>query len=242
LPGRTASGPMGGGRCTREEGALSSAEILVISGASDQIVSLISHCRGLVLTGSLALAAARGFGGAAASLAGGPNPLPDVIREDTVRASALLSSPAPERRIEGIQELSNLKDWAAEEAILRLLEDVSPAVRREAVLALGRLGTSRAVPAMIRLLEDPSWELRQNAWLELGRMTAQVLPAGQRRAWQAWWGEEAGAAKETALLAALRAGPMRRPGGRRCAPFGIWPRPQVNRICFSGPAFPSSRL
>ena len=170
------------------------------------MVFLRSYCRVLVLAASQVLAAPLGFGGDLASPSTVANPLPDVIREDTDRAHTLLSSPVPERRLEGIQELSNLKDWAAEEAILRLLDDASPMVRREAVLALGRLGTSRSVPALIRLLADPAWELRQNAWLELGRMTAQRFPPEQRRAWEAWWGDEAGAAHEPLLLAALRAG------------------------------------
>ena len=126
--------------------------------------------------------------------------LPDVISEDAGRFTALLSSPVPERRVEGIQGLANLKHWPAESAVLRLLEDSSPSVRREAVLALGRLGGAQTIPRFIELLDDPSWEIRQNAWLGLGRMTAQDFAGTEKTAWTKWWAESTLAQKAQAFL------------------------------------------
>ena len=188
------------------DAALFFSRIQVVSGASDMMVFLRSHGRVILLVGSLVLAAADGFGGEPGPPGNVSKLIPDVLQEDTDRARALLSSRVPERRIEGIQELSNLRDWAAEEAVLRLLDDPSLAVRRETLLALGRLGTRRSIPALIRMLDDPAWELRQNAWLELCQMTAQRLPPTPRRAWEAWWGDEDGAIIEASLFSALRAG------------------------------------
>ena len=146
--------------------------------------------------------------------------LPDVISEDAGRFIALLSSPVPERRVEGIQCLVNLKHWPAESAVLRLLEDSSPSVRREAVPELGRLGGARTVPRLIELLDDPSWEIRQNAWLGLARMTAQGFDGTAKGAWSKWWAESTLAQKEQALLSvasgtvARRQVPRSGPAGR----------------------------
>lgn len=126
--------------------------------------------------------------------------LTDVLTEDAARFAALLSNPVPERRVEGVQGLANLKHWPAESAVLRLLEDASPEVRREAALALGRLGGARTVPRFIELLDDPSWEIRQNVWLGLGRMTAQDFAATEKAAWAKWWAESTLAQKEQTLL------------------------------------------
>lgn len=136
-----------------------------------------------------------------------PTSFPDMIGEDTGRFTALLSSPVPERRVEGVQGLANLKHWPAESAVLRLLDDASPPVRREAVLALGRLGRARTIPRFIELLDDPSWEIRQNAWLGLGRMTAQDFAASEKATLAKWWAGSTLAQKEQALLR-LAGGPL----------------------------------
>ena len=129
--------------------------------------------------------------------------LPDVVTEDVTRFTALLASPLTERRVEGMQGLSNLKYWPGEDALLGRLSDVSPLVRREAVLALGRLGTAQTVPHFIRLLDDPSWELRQNAWLSLCRMTACNVPADNPAAWRQWWNSGALTNHEAVLFHAV---------------------------------------
>jgi HEAT repeat protein len=129
-----------------------------------------------------------------------PNSWPDVITEDVSRFKTLLRSSVPERRVEGIQGLANLKHWPAENALLPLLEDASLAVRREAVLALGRLGGAQTIPRFIALLDDPSWEIRQNAWLSLRVMTAEDFGSIDKRAWEKWWAESTLAEKEQTLL------------------------------------------
>lgn len=129
-----------------------------------------------------------------------PQDSPDVIITDAGHFTALLSSSVPERRVEGVQGLANLKHWPAESAVLQLLDDVSPSVRREAVLALGRLGGARTVSRFIELLDDSSWENRQNAWLNLGRMTAQDFDVAAKAAWAKWWTESTLAQHEQALL------------------------------------------
>ena len=129
-----------------------------------------------------------------------PTCLPDVINEDAARFSALLSSLMPERRVEGVQGLANLKHRPAESAVIRLLDDAAPAVRREALLALGRLGGIRTIPRFIELLDHPSWEIRQNAWLALGRMTAQNFGPTEKAAWEKWWVESTSVQKEQTLL------------------------------------------
>lgn len=145
--------------------------------------------------------------------------LPDVISEDAGRFIALLSSPVPERRVEGIQCLVNLKHWPAESAVLRLLEDSSPSVRREAVPALGRLGGARTVPRLIELLDDPSWEIRQNAWLGLARMTAQGFDGTAKGAWSKWWAESTLAQKEQALLSVASGTPDTKVSGETNAAY-----------------------
>jgi len=129
----------------------------------------------------------------------------DVISEDVTRFTALLNSRAPERRVEGVQGLSHLKHWPAEEAILRLLDDSSFDVRREALLALCRIGTARSVPRLMALLENSSWELRENAALGLQRMTAQEFSSNQRETWLAWWNASSLAEKRHALFAVASA-------------------------------------
>ena len=125
---------------------------------------------------------------------------PDVISEDVARFTVLLRSPVPERRVEGIQGLANLKHWPAERAVLALLEDTSPAVRREAVLALGRMGGVRTIPRFIALLDDASWEIRQNTWLNLRVMTAEDFGSTNKHAWEKWWTESTPTEKEQTLL------------------------------------------
>ena len=128
---------------------------------------------------------------------------PDVFTEDATRFLQVLTSHEPERRIEGLQGLSNLRYWPAEAAVIEQLSDSSHRVRLEAVLALGRLGSAQSIPFLIGCLVDPSWEIRQNAWLGLQRMTAQSFPVKPSTRWKQWW--EGGAAKnhESALLAAI---------------------------------------
>ena len=159
------------------------------------------------IIGSVALAAGLFLRPAAAFGAAPGGGLPGIIDEDAARALALLSSPAAERRAEGLQRLSSLKHWPAEEAVLRLLEDPAPAVKREAVLALGRLGGARSVPALAQLLDDRVWETRQNAWLALQQMTAQAFDARSSSAWEQWWENGSYASRETALFAGLRTTP-----------------------------------
>lgn len=130
----------------------------------------------------------------------------DVLTEDSTRFSRLLHSSVAERRIEGIQALSHLRHWPAEDELLRLLDDQSPLVRREALLALCRVGTAKSVPRLTALLGDQSWELRQNAWLGLCRMTAQNFPAEQKGQWERWWRSGTAADKAQALLAAAHRG------------------------------------
>jgi HEAT repeat protein len=131
-----------------------------------------------------------------------PAALVDVFTEDVTRFTRLLDSPLAERRIEGIQGLSSLKHWPAEDALLQRLDDPSPAVQRETVLASGRLGTAKSVPRLIRLLDRPAWELRQNAWLGLCHITAQTFPADVPAQWSQWWNSGAATNLPGTLLAA----------------------------------------
>ena len=129
----------------------------------------------------------------------------DIITEDAGRFTRLLTSSAPERRIEGLQGLSDLKCWSAEDAVLPLIEDREPEVRRAAVLAFSRIGGARTIPRFITMLDDSSWELRQHAWLSLCTMTTQEFPAGDRAAWQRWWqGTDLAGHVKTLLVAAQR--------------------------------------
>lgn len=127
----------------------------------------------------------------------------DVVTQDVTRFTRLLESPLPERRVEGIQGLSNLKHWPAETTLLKLLADPALPVRREAVQALGRLGSASSVPRLVDLLSDSSWELRQNAWLNLGRLTAQDFPIDQPQRWRQWWTTGAATNHAATLLARL---------------------------------------
>ena len=125
---------------------------------------------------------------------------PDVITADVARFTRMLSSPVPERRVEGLQGLADLKHWPAESAVLRLLEDSFPTVRRESVLALSRLGSARSIPPFIDLLGDSSWDIRQNAWLSLRTMTMQDFGSMDRNAWKQWWDASPFREKEWVLL------------------------------------------
>ena len=131
----------------------------------------------------------------------------DIITGDAARFTGLLASPVPERRIEGLQGLSDLKHWPAEDAALPLLDDHAQEVRRAAVLALGRIGGARTIPRFIALLDDPSWELRQHAWLNLRTMTTQEFPREDRAAWQRWWQKTNSAGHVKDLLAAAQRSP-----------------------------------
>ena len=129
-----------------------------------------------------------------------PTSVLDVITEDSSHFTALLLSPVPERRVEGVQGLANLKHWPAESALLRLLDDRSPAVRREAVLALSRLGGAATIPRFIPLLDDPSWEIRQNALLGLHALTVEDFDVTAQDVWEKWWTSSTRAEKEQRLL------------------------------------------
>lgn len=131
-----------------------------------------------------------------------PSAVPDVISEDVARFTQLLGSRAPERRIEGLQGLANIKHWPAEDAVLRLLGDPSRAVQLEAVLAVGRLGTARSIPPLIDRLADQSWEISQNARLTLERMTAEEFPAAEPARWKQWWNDGAATNHESTLFSA----------------------------------------
>ncbi len=112
---------------------------------------------------------------------------PDVLTEDVLRFSKLLSSSVPDRRIEGIEGLSDLKYWPAEELIVPLVADHSAQVQREAVRALGRIATVRSIPILIERLDSADWQIRQNAWLALCRITSESFAADQKAAWKGWW-------------------------------------------------------
>lgn len=128
----------------------------------------------------------------------------DVVTEDASRFASMLGSPAPDRRVEGIQGLSHLKHWRSEDHIVSVLDDDSPAVRREALLALRRLGTARAIPLIIRHLDEPIWEIRQNAWLALVEMTTQSFSQENPESWSAWWRSSSLDEKQQALLRSIQ--------------------------------------
>ncbi len=128
--------------------------------------------------------------------------LPDVYSQDVARFERLVTSYVAELRIEGIQGLSHLKHWPAEEALIGRLRDPSEAVRCAAVDALCRLGTTRSVPHLIRLMDHPQWHTKRRVHLALQRMTARDL-GDQRQAWQAWWDTGTSESRQSELLAAL---------------------------------------
>ncbi len=146
---------------------------------------LLARPRAGLQLAALAWVCAALLAGATAS-AGDREPIP-VFDQDVSRFTALLSSRAPERRIEGIQGLSHLRHWPAEEALLELLDDPSPTVQLEALRAVGRVATAVSLPRLAGLLRHPSWERAQNAALILERITARNCGPGSTEAWEAWW-------------------------------------------------------
>lgn len=128
--------------------------------------------------------------------------VPSVYSQDVARFESLVGSYVAELRIEGIQGLSHLKHWPAEEALIGRLRDPSEAVRCAAVDALCRLGTTRSVPQLIRLMDHPQWHTRRRVHLALQRMTARDL-GDQRQPWQAWWDKGTSESRQSELLAAL---------------------------------------
>jgi HEAT repeat protein len=194
------------------------------------------------------------FAGLAVAAPSSASPIParelvDVVTEDVNRCTALLRSATPERRVEGVQGLSHLKHWPAEDSLLALLNDPSAAVRREVVLALARLGTAKTVPRLIALRDDPSWELRENARLALERMTGERFLT--KPEWEAWWNSSALAEKVRALLDATAPPPAAAaaasapgatntppPGDARLAP----PRRRARPPPLSPPALPERRV
>ncbi len=139
---------------------------------------------------------------ATVSSKGADGTVPSVYRQDVGRFERLVTSYVAELRIEGIQGLSHLKHWPAEEALIGRLRDPSEAVRCAAVDALCRLGTTRSVPQLIRLLDHPHWHTRRRVHLALQRMTARDL-GDRRQAWQAWWDTGTSESRQSELLAAL---------------------------------------
>lgn len=129
----------------------------------------------------------------------------DVWSQDVRRFERLLESDIPEDRIEGVQGLSHLKYWPAEEALIARLSDRSAPVRFEALSALCRLGTVRSVPLLIRLLDDPLWHTRRQAHLALGRMTGRSF-SDERGAWQAWWQATTAESHRGLLVATIGSG------------------------------------
>ena len=158
----------------------------------------------------------------------------DIITEDSARFTRLLTSSVPERRIEGLQGLSDLKYWPAENAVLPLLDDRAPEVRRAAVLALGRIGGAQTIPRFIALLDDSSWELRQHAWLSLRTMTAQEFSREDRAAWQQWWQKTNSAGHANALLAAAQRSPEKTVGRETNAAASV-------AFVSTGPARPAKK-
>lgn len=132
----------------------------------------------------------------------GDGSVPDVYSQDVARFERLATSYVAELRIEGIQGLSHLKHWPAEEALIGRLRDPSEAVRCAAVDALCRLGTTRSVPHLIRLMDHPEWHTKRRVHLALQRMTARDL-GDQRQPWQAWWDSGTPESRQAELLAAL---------------------------------------
>jgi HEAT repeat protein len=145
---------------------------------------------------SLGLSFARGAEGESAS------ELPDVYSADVARFERLLASSTVEERVEGIQGLSHLKHWPAEDALIERLRDRSAQVRFAAVSALCRLGTTRAVPHLIRLLDEPDWHTRRQVHLALCRMTAESFP-DQRHIWAKWWNAGTPESRQRDLLAVV---------------------------------------
>jgi HEAT repeat protein len=131
----------------------------------------------------------------------------DIYGQDIARFERLLGSYVAEQRIEGIQGLSHLKHWPAEESLIGRLRDPVEAVRCEAVSALCRVGTARSVPHLIRLLDHPHWHTRRRVELALQRMTAQDF-GQQRDAWQAWWDAAPPESRQLDLLAAVLSDPV----------------------------------
>jgi len=127
----------------------------------------------------------------------------DVLTEDSARFTSFLQSRVPERRVEGIQGLAQMKHWPAEPLLLRAVNDPSPAVCREAMLAITRVGTERSIPHLISALTNDSWELRDNAALALRRMTAEEFSTAAD--WEKWWNATPLAAKQARLLATATA-------------------------------------
>jgi HEAT repeat protein len=149
-----------------------------------------------------ALGLVLGVGISTVLASGAENEVVDVYGQDVARFERLLDSFVAEQRIEGIQGLSHLKHWPAEEGLIGRLRDPVESVRSEAVSALCRLGTARSVPHLIRLLDHPLWHTRRSVHLALQRMTAQQL-GDQRDAWQAWWDSAAAESRQRDLLAAV---------------------------------------
>ncbi len=146
-----------------------------------------------------------------------PVALIDVFSQDVTRFEKLLSSGIAQERVEGVQGLSHLKYWPAEEALIARLADPSAQVRSAVVSALCRLGTSRSAPHLIRLLGAPDWHTRQMVQLALCRMTAQEFPA-EREPWDAWWRGGTPESRQRALLAvAADPGAVAPPGTTRRA-------------------------
>lgn len=159
---------------------------------------------GLGVLLSVVLGAVLGGGAMVCVTARASEDLADVFGQDVARFEQLLTRGLADERVEGVQGLSQLKHWPAEEALLARLSDSSVQVRLAAVTALCRMGTERSVPHLIRLLGEPDWHTRRQVHLALCRMTAQELP-DERAEWNAWWRGGTPESRQRDLLAVIAA-------------------------------------
>ena len=129
--------------------------------------------------------------------------IPSVLEEDIAKFRALMSSRAPEYRIEGIQGARLLRLQSFEDTLIGLLDDELPSVKLEAVQALRQCGTCQSVPQLIALLDDDDWALAEHAQLALEWMTGRAFGVSQKQQWRTWWGSTGLKEKQANLLKGL---------------------------------------
>ena len=113
--------------------------------------------------------------------------IPDVLSEEIAKFHDLVSSRAPQYRIEAAQIAHQLRLQTFEPGLMGLLKDEDAVVRREAVQALVSCGSSQCVPSLIALLDDPDWGVREHAQMALRQMTGQVSDWRTTAEWERWW-------------------------------------------------------